>query len=140
MHKGALLMLFASSMSTASAEEVTAQVQSRQSPNVMAIERPLVLEPRQAPPVCDDQNCGFRLLDQSWKRGILQPGFKASGANDLQVENAGSVILERARAAETEKLYEASPPKLTFKFLGMDCELGAFTAGGKQEGGTRCPF
>jgi hypothetical protein len=133
-------MLFASSINTASAEESTAQAPSPQSAEIMTIERPLLLQPRQSPPVCDDHTCGFRLLDESWKRGILPPGFKASGANDFKVENAGSVILERARAGETEGLYEASPPKLTFKFFGMDCELGTFTAGGKQEGGTRCPF
>ena len=130
-------MLFALSINAALADEASVPAQSR---DVMAIERPQPLEPQQTPPACDDRTCGFKRLDDTWKRGILSFGFKASGANDFKVENANSVILERAKAAETEKMYESHPLKLTFKFLGMDCEIGTFTAASRQEGGTRCPF
>jgi hypothetical protein len=90
-----------------------------------------------AAPSCAGALCG---LEQSWKRGILPPAFKASGANDFKVENASGVILGRARAAETERLYEPAPLKLDYKFLGMKCEIGTFTVGSSQEGGTRCLF
>jgi hypothetical protein len=140
IRKSAFIMLFAFTTNTALAEEVAVQQQSQHSPNVTAIVRPHPLEPQQASPVCDDQTCGFRLPEDSWKRGILPPGFKASGANDFKVENADSVILERERAADTERLYEAAPLKLDFKFLGKNCELGSFTVGSSQEGGTRCLF
>ena len=140
MHKSAFILLFASSINTTMADEIAAPAQSRQSRDVMAIERPQPLQPQQTPPVCEDQTCGFKHLDDSWKRGILPFGFDASGADDFKVENASSVIRERAKAEETERMYESAPLKLTFKFLGMDCEIGTFTAGSRQEGGTRCPF